>query len=404
MQRPFPVILVALLVAVAVVGCSHPARIPAVPPTLSEQAHVPGLPPNARFYTDGDPAIIAEAAIAAAQRSQAYYRQQGIKDPERNLLAISGGGDNGAFGAGLLLGWTDAGDRPEFDVVTGISTGALTAPFAFLGPDYDDELKEVYTTISADNVMQERSPFAAFFNDAMTDNEPLFEMVSRYADADMLAKIAREYEERGRLLLIGTTDLDASRTRIWNMSAIAASDYADRVNLFRRILVASAAIPGVFPPAMIDVEVDGRRYQEMHVDGGARSQAFAYPTALRTADIIKQERFRIGKRNLYIIRNDREAQTWASVDRQTLAIAGRAVSSLIHKEGMGDLFEMYLLAERDGMDFNLAIIGEEFTTTSEGMFEPAYMNALFDYGYQLARDGYPWRKLPPGFEQRSASR
>jgi predicted acylesterase/phospholipase RssA len=247
-------------------------------------------------------------------------------------------------------------------------------------------------------VMTERSAFAAFFNDAMADNAPLFEMVSRFANDDMLAKIANEYTEKGRLLFIGTTDLDASRSVIWDMGAIAASDYPDKLTLFRRILVASAAIPGAFPPTMIDVEADGQRFQEMHVDGGARSQVFVYPAAVRASDIIKKQRFQVGDRYLYVIRNDRTEQSWASVERQTVSIAGRAISSLIHKEGMGDLYEIFLLTQRDGLDFNLAMIEPEFTATSDQMFEPTYMTALFEFGHRLGREGYPWRKQPPGFE------
>ena len=331
-------VLVLLLVACVGAACSHPQRVPAVPQDLTERAELPGLP-GIRFYTDGDPAIPAGIAIAAVERNMAYHAERDGGPPtRRDLLAISGGGDNGAFGAGLLVGWTAAGTRPEFDVVTGISTGALSAPFAFLGPDYDDELREVYTTISTDNVLEKRSPFAAFFDDAMADNAPLFEMVSRYADEEMLEEVARAYTEQGRMLFIGTTDLDASRSVIWDMGAIAASDHPDKLDLFRRILVASAAIPGAFPPTMIDVEVDGEAFQEMHVDGGARSQVFVYPSALHVSDIIDQRDFAELERNLYVIRNDRERMTWESVDRQTFKIAGRAISSLIHKEGIGDLY------------------------------------------------------------------
>ncbi len=388
-----------LMVAVALLGaaCSHPERGPAVPQALTFEAEVPGMP-GVRFFIDGDPHVLADIAVAAAKRTIAYNAKQGITGPpDRHLLAISGGGDNGAFGAGLLVGWTAAGDRPEFAIVTGISTGALTAPFAFLGPDYDGALREVYTTISADDVLEARTPFAAFFDDAMTDNAPLFQLVSRYANEDMLAKIAHEYTEKGRMLFIGTTNLDAPESVIWNMGAIAASDHPDKLNLFRRILVASAAIPGVFPPAMIDVEANGRTYQEMHVDGGARSQVFAYPSALKSAEIIREHQFAVGERSLFIIRNDREQQPSATVERQTAAIAGRAISSLIHKEGIGDLFQLYLISQRDGLDFRLAMIGPEFTQVSDDMFEQSYMTALFDYGYALARNGYPWRNAPPGF-------
>ena len=175
-----------------------------------------------------------------------------------NYLAVSGGGDNGAFGAGLMNGWTETGTRPEFKMVTGVSTGALIAPFAFLGPDYDAALREVYTTMTPEKVYRARGLSAALFDDAMADTTPLAEMIAKYADQKMFDAIAREYQ-KGRLLLIGTTDLDAQRPVIWNIGAIAASGHPEALELFRKILRASAAIPGAFQPVLIDVEIDGQQ-------------------------------------------------------------------------------------------------------------------------------------------------
>ncbi len=389
-------VLAALAVTAA---CTHPARSPAVPHELTTQATVPGMP-GVRYWFDADPQPMIRDALASFERERAYLVRSGHRGdlPPASFLAVSGGGDNGAFGAGLLVGWTEAGTRPEFKVVTGISTGALTAPFAFLGPDYDDQLKAVYTTISAKDVAEERSFLAALYDDAMADNRPLWNTVSRYATEDMLKAIAYEYEEKGRLLLISTTDLDARRAVIWNMGAIAASGHPEALTLFRRILVASAAIPGIFPPTMIDVEVDGKTFQEMHVDGGAMAQVFLYPPGLHPAAETRKRGLKPRERHLYIIRNARVDPDWAAVERQTLDIVGRAISSLIQTQGTGDLYQIYLIAERDGVDYNLAYIGRDFVAAHTEEFDPVFMNALFDYGYQLARNGYPWRKLPPGFE------
>lgn len=391
--------LVALIALALLAGaCSTPSRLSAVPMAYTTDAKVPGIP-DARFWPD-DPKSV-EAMIKAATASLKAEQAAGVT-PDANgelppvaFLAVSGGGDDGAFGAGLLVGWTQSGTRPEFKLVTGVSTGALTAPFAYLGPDYDDELKEVYTTISAADVFTQRGVMAALFNDGMADTSPLHALVARYLTMDMMAAIAKEYA-KGRLLLIASTDLDARRPVIWNIGAIASVGTPEALDLIRTILVASAAIPGAFPPVMIDVEVNGNHYQEMHVDGGAMAQAFIYPPQFNLAALSESmgiER----QRTAYIIRNARLDPEWASVERQTMGIASRAISSLIHTQGIGDLYRMYLETQRDGVDYNLAYISTDFDTPKLAEFDPKYMGALFDYGYNLGRKGYPWEKLPPGF-------
>jgi predicted patatin/cPLA2 family phospholipase len=308
--------------------------------------------------------------------------------PEGHFLAISGGGDNGAFGSGLLVGWTEAGDRPEFQVVTGVSTGALIAPFAFLGPEYDPQLRAVYTTISADDVYSERSLLFGIFDDAMADTTPLWDLISNYVDESLLVAIAREYK-KGRLLFIGTTDLDAERGNIWNIGAIAASGHPRALDLIRKILRASSAVPGFFQPVMIDIERDGKQYQELHVDGGAVVQIFLYPPSIDVEKISHEVSI------AYLIRNAREDPEWEAVERQTLSIAGRAVSAMIHTSGENDLLRIYFLSQRDGVDYNLAYIGSDFSAPKAGDFDKAYMNALFDYAYQQARHGYAWKHVPP---------
>jgi hypothetical protein len=308
--------------------------------------------------------------------------------PAAELLAISGGGDNGAFGSGVLVGWAAAGDRPEFELVTGVSTGALLAPFAFLGSSYDEQLRDVYTTVSADDIFTERGFTAVLFDDALSDTTPLFELISKYVDEKMMAAIAAEYQ-KGRLLLIGSTNLDAQRPVIWNIGAIAASGHPGALDLIRKILRASSAVPGFFQPVMIDVEVDGKPYQELHVDGGAIAQMFLYPPNIDPSKIAHRQR------TAYLILNAREDPQWADVDRQMLSISGRAISTMIHYSGANDLLRIYYTTKQDGIDYNLALIGDDFTTQETGEFDKAYMNALFDYGYQKAQHGYPWLKAPP---------
>jgi hypothetical protein len=373
-------------------ACAPLVRSEAVPVEKEERATVLGMT-DIRYWADGDMADLTRDAQEALAREQTYLASTGHQGPlpPADFLTISGGGENGAFGAGLLVGWTAAGTRPTFKGVTGISTGALTAPFAFLGPAYDAKLREIYTSITAKDVMESRGLIdAVLFNDAMADNTPLRKTISKYFDQAVLDAIAAEHR-KGRILLIGTTNLDAHRPIIWNIGKIAASGRPGSLELAQKIFLASAATPGVFPPVMIDVEVDANHYQEMHVDGGASAQVFLYPPRLnvRASGITRERR-------LYIIRNARLAPDWANVDRAIFTIATRAISSLIKTQGVGDLYRIYAISQRDGFDFNLAYIPKSFTRTLKEPFEPAYMNDLFKLGYDLAAKGYSWAKTPPG--------
>ncbi|CAN5922391.1 patatin-like phospholipase family protein [soil metagenome] len=390
---------VLLSMALAVAACSHPGRSPAVPRAETVRAMPLGIA-NARFFADGDTTLIVKESERALAREIAVLRAEGKSPTRANLppvtyLAVSGGGDNGAFGAGLMNGWTEAGTRPEFKMVTGVSTGALIAPFAFLGRDYDGALRELYTTMTAARVFRARGLTAALFDDAMADTTPLAEIIARYADDKMFAAIAREYGE-GRLLMIGTTNLDSQRPVIWNIGALAASGKPGALELFRKILRASAAIPGLFQPVMIDVELDGRKYQEMHVDGGAIAQLFLYPPSIEANRLLKRER------RAYIIRNARLDPDWAMAERQTIDVAGRAINTMLAASGQNDVMRTYFVSQRDGVDYNLAYIGADFTVEKKGEFDQAYMQALFDYGYQQAKSGREWHKAPPGIARPTA--
>lgn len=379
-------------------GCAALERLPAVPAERVAQASVPGVPKNARYWVDMDSVPMTQDAIHAFEREQAQRLAAGrAGEPLApvHFLAISGGGDDGAFGAGLLVGWTETGTRPEFKLVTGISTGALIAPFAFLGSRRDEELRAVYTSIGPGDVYQTRNLVAALAGDAMADNSPLWGLVSKYITADFMKEVAAEYA-KGRILLIGTANLDARRPVIWNMGEIASSSDPRALDLFRRIMIASASIPGAFPPMMIEVELDGKRYHEMHVDGGAMAQVFLYPPRLFDSIEAAGRKVAERERRVYIIRNTRIDPNWAQIDRRTISIVGRAITSMIQTQGIGDLYRIYTTAQHDRLDFNLAYIGRDFGVEHKEEFDTEYMRALFDYGYRLARKGYPWQKAPPG--------
>ena len=396
LRGALPALAGVLFVLLTATGCGTPTRLDAVPVASQAKASVVGMP-EVRYWGDAKASEFLPDGLDSVRREQALLQQAGGRGslPPAEFLAISGGGEDGAFGAGLLVGWSAAGTRPRFKAVTGISTGALIAPFAFLGPEYDDKLKEVYTTITNKDILEQRGFLAALNNDAMADTAPLRKLVRRIFDQPMLDAIAAEHE-KGRILLIGTTNLDARRPVIWNVTKIAASHSPQALELVQTLLVASAAIPGAFPPVMISVEADGKTFEEMHVDGGATAQVFVYPPSVN----LKAETERVGitrQRRLYVIRNARLDPDWAQVDRQTLSIANRAIASLIQTQGVGDLYRIYIAAQRDGIDFNLAYIPESFKTPLREPFDKTYMQALFKVGYDLAANGYPWAKTPPGY-------
>src|SRR5215471_13905933 len=286
MRERYRKVVLGLLVCAALQACAPIARQPAVPMDRTTEA-VPLGVPNARYFVDGDLSGFTRDAMKSMERERATLAAAGKADaplPPINFLAISGGGDDGAFGAGLLNGWTEAGTRPEFKAVTGISTGALIAPFAFLGSKHDKELRDVYTSVSPADIYESRSMWAAITNDAMADSRPLWNLLGKYITPEFLKEIAAEYA-KGRMLLIGTTNLDARRPVVWNMGEIASSTDPRAIELVRKILIASSAVPGAFPPMMINVSVNGKQYQEMHVDGGASAQVFVYPPQIKVAQL-----------------------------------------------------------------------------------------------------------------------
>jgi predicted acylesterase/phospholipase RssA len=378
-------------------ACSMtPSRLPAVPHDLTAKAEIPGMP-EVRYVAGVDVPEMTLKGHESLQRELDYRARQGLKGPlpPAFFIAISGGGDNGAFTAGMMNAWTATGTRPEFKLVTGISTGALIAPFVFLGPKYDATLKEVYTTISPKDVLTPRGFVSGVLSDAMADNTPLLNLTRKSITEDLLKEVAAEYA-KGRLLLVATADIDARRPIIWDMGKIASYGGPKALDLFVNVMIASASIPGGFPPMMLDVEVDGKPFQEMHVDGGIMAQVFAYPAGIR----INKEAVAMGvtrERKLYVIRNARLDPEWANVERNTMTIAARSVASLIHSQGIGDLYRIYATAERDEVDFNLAFIPSSFNAPHKEEFDTEYMRALYATGYEMALKGFPWLKAPPGF-------
>lgn len=370
------------------VGCA-PDRYRAVPSALASGltfSHVE----NARFVGDDVTGMRTEFERAFARR-----RAQLVANSPITFLALSGGQEDGAFGAGILVGWSQHGGRPKFQIVTGTSTGALAAPFAFLGPEYDWALEAMYTRTVADDVVESRYLVEAVSNDALMDTAPLARTIAKYVSQRILQRIADEYT-KGRLLLISTTNLDSGKPVIWNIGAIAASDNPDRLELVRKIILASASVPGMFPPVMVDAKLQDGRYQEMHVDGGTVSQMFLYPPSLDMAAIVGPTTKRL-RPVAYVIRNGRVGPEPEEVERGALPIAGRAIATMIASNGVGALYRIFATTQRDRIAFNLALIEDDFKVPYRRQFDPDYMNKLFAYGLAKGAAGYAWQSAPPGF-------
>lgn len=371
-------------------------RKPALAPVYANQAAVNGMT-GIRYAIDQPDGI--NELLKDLENSLRIMNRDHPGAPI-NYLSISGGGGRGAFGAGLLNGWTRRGDRPHFNMVTGVSTGALTAPFAFLGPEYDDTLKALYTQVSDPDIYRKRSYASLVLSDGLGDSTPLYNLIGKYVTTDFVRKVAHEYAVNNRWLLIATNNLDTGQPVIWNMGKIAAYSTPEALVLFKQIMLASASLPGLFSPVMIDVQYQGKTYQEMHVDGGVSRQVFIYPASLfRETGAYKLMEGR--KREAYLIRNDiLQADGYQTVERNTVAIANQALSQFSQSHGDGDIFMAYLTARQDGFGFNLAFVADEIKKRNPKLrFDPDYMQALFNYAETRAEKGYPWSKVPPGLNE-----
>lgn len=390
----FTAIYTAFMLALA--GCGATVLRADIPLEVINKAQIPGIE-EVRFW--GDEPIPNARAFQAERFKQIQKTRPGILQQRNrtvNLLALSGGGPDGAFGAGLLNGWTKSGKRPRFEFVAGVSTGALLAPFAFLGPEYDDEARDIYSKYGTSDILRPNLLGGLIGGGtALANSEPLANVIARYVDRKFLAKVAREHN-RGRRLLVGTTNLDAQRPVIWDMGRIATRNSDQALKLFRRVLLASASIPGVFPPIFIEAKSGGQTYKEMHVDGGVTDNAFLLPAEFDRRKFEQQQIFASWKLKMYIIVNSKTRPEPKVVKASTFGIAGRSISTLIKQQTQGDVLKLYLRAKRNDVDFNLASVPDSFDVKSKEAFDKDYMKALFQVGFNAARKGYKWQKQPEG--------
>ncbi|KAA2237021.1 patatin-like phospholipase family protein [Salinarimonas soli] len=334
--------------------------------------------PGVRFFGDDPEAF--RAAVEAAPGAT------------RPWLVLSGGGENGAYGAGVLNGWMKAGTRPSFGVVTGASTGALIAPFAFAGPAFDESLRTAYTTIDAADIFEVGNE-----GESLLDTWPMQKMLERFVTPELLRAVAAGHAE-GRRLFVLTTDVDLQRPVVWDMGAIASRGGDDALTLFRRVLLASASIPGAFPPVYLEAEAGGRRFGEMHVDGGVTSPFFVAPERTLLAGTA-----RLPAERVYVLINYGLRPDFQVTERTTVTILGRAMAAAIQAGTRAAIASATGFARRTGTTIDFAHIDDGFKATTSKAFDRRYMQALFAYGEDAGRAGNAFRRDPLGIAARTVA-
>jgi predicted acylesterase/phospholipase RssA len=372
--------IVQLSVAALLAGCVSESRV-AYSRLDADTARIGGFD-NVRMNLDASQQAIVDAAQWAPRSA----------GREINYLSISGGGAGGAFSVGVLKAWSERGTRPDFDVVSGVSTGALIAPLAFLGPRYDDLLVNLYTSGVARQLVERKWLPNGLLGTSLLKQEPLRAMVERYVTPEMLAAVAVEHR-KGRRLMVLTTNLDTQRAVIWNMGAIASRGGADALALFRNVIIASASIPGVYPAVHIHAISGGHAFDELHSDGGASAQFLAFPDSLMTA--AAPPRRRPGKRiTIYVLVNNALIPEFSNVSDTTFSVMGRAYSVLVKSQTRSSLLATYIFAQRMGIDFRVAAINVQLPYSSLDPFNTNYMRAVFNLGYEEFMAGTLWKEKP----------
>jgi hypothetical protein len=400
--RPRPLAGLALLALAVTIGCAGADRDcrfgrfrdpPRSKDELRRSAGWYDLEAQAAIHDTVPPnELLAWAAKARANNKPA------VPSPPKNILVLSGGGIYGAYPAGVLAGWSETGTRPEFDVVTGVSTGALVGVFAFLGPAYDCELRRYYTTITKDDIYRRRRFPFILFAESLADNSPMARMIEEGVTDERIAAVAAEHR-KGRRLYIGTSDLDTRRAVVWDMGAIASRNTPADRRLIRDILLATSAIPGFFPPVRIPVTVDGVTHVERHVDGSTSSSMYFVPPYVPPEARATLPSTWLHGSNLYILVAGKLYADPVPVKARTFRIASNAVSTILYDQTRSDLHKLFLLSALTGMNYNMTAIPKDLPITADSTeFDTVQMTLMFDTGADWARNNRKWRQTPPGYE------
>jgi predicted acylesterase/phospholipase RssA len=379
MHRTHAATAALLGMIVLCLGCLTSRTIPRV-----------SLPPSARLVaveSGSDPATIRQTADAGVRDLPAL---------PRNILAISGGGMKGAYSAGVLKGWTASGTRPQFDVVTGISTGALIAPLAFLGAETDDELEGWFTTVRGKDIYRRRFLPSLLWADSIADSWPLREHIETVVTPEFLERIAKAHAA-GRRLYVGTTNLDTRHLVVWDLGAIAAGNNPGKLELFRKVLLASCAIPGFLPPVAIEIEVSGKTRTELHVDGGVSCALFV-PAVVFAAKEQSPTHDGSVPAMVHAVISGKLGSDHKAVPRRLVDVTEKSLQGLLQAELRGDLQAIYVQARQAGAGFRVAAVPDELPVSENSiLFSPRVMRRLFDEGRRFGIDPSLWRPLPPGY-------
>lgn len=395
-----PTLLTTLLVLPALLsGCAGLTRNP-VPLADGPRAVIPDMPDVRAWATVPSEAMERDFALSFKQERPGTFVRRADGRIVYPQLALSGGGPNGAFGAGFLKGWSESGQRPVFKIVTGVSTGAMIAPFAFLGSAYDQRIQHFYTTTATQDVfsMPRSMLLQVLRGEAVADSSPLAALIASDLDMPLLQRIAAAHAE-GRRLYIGTVDLDAQRFVVWNMGLIAQAGTPQALKLFRDVVLASASVPLAVQPVFFDVDVDGRRYDEMHVDGAVGTRVFYNGGLFRTSVVRKRELAHETYEDVYIIHNGQLSAQAEHTDRTLRAIGLRTLRALSLGATSGDLFRIYLQTGAEDAGFHWVTMPDGVEVRGDELFDPAKMRQLFTLGYELAHKGPRWETRPPAYER-----
>ncbi len=394
-------IFILLMSVLAIQGCVSMRPRNAVPPDSAGKVTMSGMPDIRVDINDPDP-IAMQKSLADSFKEEANfdYPTDLLGRKTYPVLAVSAGGPKGAYGAGFLVGWSREGSRPLFKIITGVSSGAIIACYAFLGKDYDGQLEKFFTTISTKDIMKQNNLFSILFGNSFMSPAPLVKKVSAIVDEKLIEKVAKEHR-RGRRFYIGTVNLDAQEFVVWDMGALACKGGADSVRMFQKILLASSAMPMMFPPVYFKVSsATGELYDEMHVDGGSMRQVFYIDRLTKNmegaANVsgIDPSKYRT---QIYVLSTSYMSPIRQGVKDSLIGIGLRSLETLQAAAFSGDIYRIYAFVKRKGLDFNLAYIPADFKPNPKEFFDTKEMQRLFKRGYDDAFNGYEWHKTPPGY-------
>jgi predicted acylesterase/phospholipase RssA len=364
----------------ALAGCAVTTRRDA-PPALFSSATPVDFSADVRFLSTDRASVERKSTIALARL------RTSSKDGMLRALVLSGGGAGGAFGAGALVGLSRRQERPQYDVVTGVSAGALIAPFAFLGPEWDSQLTEAFTS-GRGEPMSVRGLLGLRFG-ASRRSAALTALVDRYITPELIKAVARE-AGNGRLLWVATTDLDKEETVIWDLGAIAMRGGEPARKLFRDVLVASASIPGVFEPVLIHVQQGGRLYDEMHVDGGVSTSLFVAPVAAYFALLDQRS---LGGARLYVLINGQIIAAPETTPLKLGPVVGRTFKTALRHMSRAQVVAIDQFADKYRMSVQSTYLPYDYPTYSSSDFRAAMMRSLFEYGARCAESGRLWTSM-----------